>query len=155
MTFIKCAAITFMMFMTMESIGFADAVEPSHRVAMPTVSSTLEDQTGLALTIYNVNLGLIKDQRQLRLGKGTGELRFMDVASQIIPIVMMKILMTGIAPKNIKALLYSHYDPDVCGSMAYMIDICENDDLPILSHSHNALFSIPVSRSSTTGSSGI
>ncbi len=49
------------------------------------LSTDLEDQIGLALTIYNVNLGLVKDQRELRMPKGTGELKFMDVASQIIP----------------------------------------------------------------------
>lgn len=49
------------------------------------LSTGLEDQTGVALTIYNVNLGLVKDQREIKLSKGTGELRFMDVASQIIP----------------------------------------------------------------------
>ncbi|MDH5769377.1 MAG: DUF4139 domain-containing protein [Nitrospirota bacterium] len=49
------------------------------------LSTGLEDQTGVALTIYNVNLGLVKDQREIKLLKGTGELRFMDVASQIIP----------------------------------------------------------------------
>lgn len=48
-------------------------------------STGLEDQTGIALTIYNVNLGLVKDHRELRIPKGTGELRFMDVAAQIIP----------------------------------------------------------------------
>lgn len=48
-------------------------------------SSTLEDQSAVALTIYNVNLGLVKDQRQIGLAKGVRELQFMDVASQIIP----------------------------------------------------------------------
>ena len=48
-------------------------------------TSTLDDQTGMALTIYNVNLGLVKDQRQIKLFKGAGNLRFMDVASQIMP----------------------------------------------------------------------
>lgn len=48
-------------------------------------SSTLDDQTGVALTIYNVNLGLVKDQRTIRLFTGIGDLRFMDVASQIMP----------------------------------------------------------------------
>jgi len=47
--------------------------------------TTLEDQTGVAVTIYNVNLGLVKDRREIKLPKGTGDLRFMDVASQIIP----------------------------------------------------------------------
>lgn len=50
----------------------------------PVVSSEA-DQTGLALTIYNDNLALVKDRRTVRLGTGNGELRFMDVASQIIP----------------------------------------------------------------------
>ncbi len=49
------------------------------------VTSTLDDQQSVSLTIYNVNLGLVKDQRTLRMPKGIGELRFMDVASQIIP----------------------------------------------------------------------
>lgn len=49
------------------------------------LSTTLEDQRGVAVTIYNVNLGLVKDQREIRLPQGTGELRFMDVASKIIP----------------------------------------------------------------------
>ncbi|MFQ6031723.1 MAG: DUF4139 domain-containing protein, partial [Candidatus Zixiibacteriota bacterium] len=49
------------------------------------LSTTLEDQKGVAVTIYNVNLGLVKDQREIRLPLGIGELRFMDVASKIIP----------------------------------------------------------------------
>ncbi len=49
------------------------------------LSSSEADQTGVALTIYNVNLGLVKDQRALKLPDGTSELRFMDVAAQIIP----------------------------------------------------------------------
>lgn len=49
------------------------------------LSSGVEDQTGVAITIYNVNLGLVKDEREIRIPKGTGELRFMDVASGIIP----------------------------------------------------------------------
>jgi hypothetical protein len=49
------------------------------------LSTGIEDQTGVAVTIYNVNLGLVKDQREIRLTRGMGEVRFMDVASQIIP----------------------------------------------------------------------
>jgi len=49
------------------------------------LTTGLEDQTGVAVTIYNVNLGLVKDQREIKLAKGMGEVRFMDVASQIIP----------------------------------------------------------------------
>jgi hypothetical protein len=49
------------------------------------ITTTLDDQKSVSLTIYNVNLGLVKDHRQLKLPKGVTELRFTDVASQIIP----------------------------------------------------------------------
>lgn len=62
---------------------------PGEHSENPAVSHTLssgpEDQTGVAITIYNVNLGLVKDQRWVDITKGTGSLRFMGVASQIIP----------------------------------------------------------------------
>ncbi|WP_236685603.1 DUF4139 domain-containing protein [Geobacter pickeringii] len=45
----------------------------------------MADQKGVELTIYNQNLGLVKDRREIRLGAGSGELRFMDVAAQVIP----------------------------------------------------------------------
>lgn len=49
------------------------------------LSSGAGDQVGVALTIYNTNLGLVKDRRAIRFMQGKGELRFMDVAAQIIP----------------------------------------------------------------------
>ena len=48
-------------------------------------TSTLADQTGVALTVYNSSLGLVKYRRLVRLPAGVGELRFMDVAARIIP----------------------------------------------------------------------
>ena len=63
------------------SVSAAENKETRNGVA----ASTSEDQTGVALTIYNVNLALVKDQRQIKLFKGVGDLRFMDVSSQIIP----------------------------------------------------------------------
>jgi hypothetical protein len=48
-------------------------------------TTTIAEQTGVALTIYNSNLGLVKDLRVLHLPKGRSELRFMDVATAIIP----------------------------------------------------------------------
>ncbi len=64
--------------------GIASGAEQS-AVKAKSLSSTLEDQSGVAVTIYNVNLGLVKDQRLINLPEGLGELKFMDVASQIIP----------------------------------------------------------------------
>jgi len=55
-------------------------------------------------------------------------------------IVMMKILQTGIAPEQIAALIYHHIDPDLCGSMSNMVDICKNPGLMVLSDPDNNIF---------------
>jgi hypothetical protein len=47
--------------------------------------STLSDQSSVNLTVYNMGRGLVKDVRKLTVPVGQGELRFMDVASQIMP----------------------------------------------------------------------
>ena len=54
--------------------------------------------------------------------------------------VMTKILQTGVDPRRIEALVYQHYDPDLCGSMANLIDICDNPDLRIYTERHNEAF---------------
>lgn len=64
-------------------IGIAWATSQNSKP--PSTSSTIDDQQSVALTIYNVNLGLVKDRRRINLPLGVGELRFMDVASQVIP----------------------------------------------------------------------
>jgi hypothetical protein len=49
------------------------------------LTSTLQDQQNVAVTIYNSNIGLVKDTRQIDLSRGTFELKFMDVAAKIDP----------------------------------------------------------------------
>lgn len=56
--------------------------------AQDAVKSTLEDQTGVEVTVYNNNLGLVKDTRDVALTAGEGELQFMDVASYILPVTV-------------------------------------------------------------------
>lgn len=51
----------------------------------PSGQSTIDDQSNVAITVYNSNLGLVKDTRTLRLPRGASMLRFMDVAQQINP----------------------------------------------------------------------
>jgi hypothetical protein len=53
--------------------------------ALEQLSTGIEDQIGLEITVYNSNIGLVKDRRQVKLQKGIHELKFMDVAAQIIP----------------------------------------------------------------------
>ena len=39
----------------------------------------------LAITVYNSDLAMIRDVRQLQLARGTGQLRFMDIAATVNP----------------------------------------------------------------------
>jgi hypothetical protein len=48
-------------------------------------SSTLDDQTDLAITVYNSDIALVRDVRDLRLPQGSFDLRFMDIAATVNP----------------------------------------------------------------------
>ena len=72
------------------------ALAPEHiLIATPTLaaapapsdvsSSTLDDQVDLAVTVYNSDLALIRDTRNLRLGQGVTDLHFMDIAATVNP----------------------------------------------------------------------
>jgi hypothetical protein len=45
----------------------------------------LGDQTGIAVTIYNQDLALVRDQRNVALDKGENDVAFIDVSAQIRP----------------------------------------------------------------------
>jgi len=47
--------------------------------------STLQDQQEVAVTIYNDNLALVKDQRKIKLKTGVNSLALRDVSAQIRP----------------------------------------------------------------------
>jgi hypothetical protein len=51
----------------------------------PGVTTTSQDQQSLSVTIYNSNIGLVRDVRKINLQSGLSELKFMDVAAQINP----------------------------------------------------------------------
>ncbi|HTZ49330.1 MAG TPA: DUF4139 domain-containing protein [Verrucomicrobiae bacterium] len=48
-------------------------------------TTTLSDQTDLAVTVYNSNIALIRDVRQLQLPTGVFRLKFMDIAATVNP----------------------------------------------------------------------
>lgn len=54
-------------------------------VAAEESRSTLDDQKSVAVTIYNENLALVKDQRKIQLGSGQNTLAFRDVSAQMRP----------------------------------------------------------------------
>ena len=60
------------------------------------LTSTLTDQQNVSVTIYNSNVGLVKDIRLIDLKSGVQELKFMDVAAKIDPTtVHIKSLING------------------------------------------------------------
>jgi len=56
--------------------------------SQPVAKSTGDDQIAVEVTVYNSNLGLIKETRKITLPKGEGELRFMDVAAHVMPVTV-------------------------------------------------------------------
>src|SRR5271163_1924277 len=51
----------------------------------PDSSTSLNDQTELAVTVYNSNIALVRDVRQLTLPSGSFRLKFMDIAATVNP----------------------------------------------------------------------
>jgi hypothetical protein len=70
------------------ALGVSDAAPA--RQAAPDASpqvqtTTLDDQTDLAVTVYNSNIALVRDVRRLTLTRGTSDLHFMDIAATVNP----------------------------------------------------------------------
>jgi hypothetical protein len=78
--------------------------------AQNTESSTLADQKDLAVTVYNSNLALVRDVRQLRLPTGAVDLRFMDIAAKVNPATVHIVSLT--APKAL-TVLEQNYEYDL------------------------------------------
>jgi hypothetical protein len=49
------------------------------------LTTTLNDQAEVSLTVYNSDIALVRDVRNLQLARGTGNLRFMDIAATVNP----------------------------------------------------------------------
>lgn len=47
--------------------------------------STLAEQSQVALTVYNSNIALVREQREIELAAGANTLQFVDVPAQIMP----------------------------------------------------------------------
>jgi hypothetical protein len=77
------------------------------------LSITREDQREVMVTIYNGNLGLVKDLREVRLPASTTEVWFMDVAAQIDPTTVH--LRSVTAPAGLK-ILEQNYEYDLLSS---------------------------------------
>jgi hypothetical protein len=61
----------------------ATVAQAAPGVAQP--SSTLDDQVELAVTVYNSDIALVRDVRNVQLPQGTFDLRYMDIAATVNP----------------------------------------------------------------------
>jgi len=78
---------------------------------------TQQEQRDLAVTIYNGNLGLVRDIREVRLPVGSGQVQFMDVAAQIDPTSVHLKSLTD--PTGLK-ILEQNYEYDLLSSQKLM-----------------------------------
>jgi hypothetical protein len=92
------------------AVSLAAAAAP---VAAAPLSITRDDQREVMVTIYNGNLGLVKDLREVRLPAGTTEVWFMDVAAQIDPTTVH--LRSLSAPAGLR-ILEQNYEYDLLSS---------------------------------------
>lgn len=83
---------------------------PQARAATRTPTTTEEHQQAVAVTIYNGNLGLVKDIRKIELLRGIHDLKFMDVAAQINPATVHLKSVTD--PKGLR-ILEQNYEYDL------------------------------------------
>src|SRR6267143_2783393 len=67
------------------AITSVDAQEKEARPSSPDQATSLSDQTDLAVTVYNSNIALVRDVRQLTLPSGYFRLKFMDIAATVNP----------------------------------------------------------------------
>jgi hypothetical protein len=81
------------------------------------VSVTRDDQREVMVTIYNGNLGLVKDLRDARLPAGVNEVQFMDVAAAIDPTTVHLKSLTDAAGLKI---LEQNYEYDLLTSEKLM-----------------------------------
>ena len=72
--------------------------------------STLADQQEVAVTIYNENLALIKDQRKLQLKRGATALAFRDVSARMRPETA---LLRSISAPGSVSVLEQNFDFDL------------------------------------------
>jgi hypothetical protein len=82
---VALAALLFALPLFYRSAFAQNSGQADQKPADGTVTTTLADQSDLSVTVYNSNLALVRDVRQLTLPPGESRLRFMDIAASINP----------------------------------------------------------------------
>jgi hypothetical protein len=92
------------------SIGSPEGAAGPAASPMLRAAVTQEQQKEVALTIYNGNLGLVKDIRELALPPGTSDVKFMDVAALIDP---TSVHLKSLKDANSLRILEQNYEYDL------------------------------------------
>lgn len=88
----------------------ATLASPGFALASDEILSTLQDQQEVAVTIYNDNLALVKDQRKANLKAGLNSLALRDVSAQIRPETA---LLRSLSSAGSLAILEQNFDFDL------------------------------------------
>src|SRR5581483_11399634 len=76
----------------------------------PQDTSTLSDQSELAVTVYNSDIALVRDVRDVQLAHGTFDLRFMDIAATVNPATVH---FRSLTEPNAVSVLEQNYEYDL------------------------------------------
>lgn len=87
--------------------------------ATQNVSTGLNDQESVAVTVYNSDIGLIKDIRQLTLPSGFTELHFAEVAAKIMP---QTVHIKSLSNPHQLHVLEQNYEYDLLTRASYSIN---------------------------------
>ena len=81
------AAVCFAVMASAGLVFYAPGSQPGAAApgALGQDSTTLNDQTDLAVTVYNSDIALVRDVRNVQLPPGTFDLKFMDIAATVNP----------------------------------------------------------------------
>jgi len=81
------ARMCFALLVGIVGVAFSIDTAPASVSAAPSQqhTSTLTDQTDLALTVYNSDIALVRDVRNVQLPSGSFDLSFMDIAATVNP----------------------------------------------------------------------
>ena len=92
------------------SLGSVSLCSTSIAQAETATVSPQSDQTSVAVTIYNEDLALVKDNRKLNLSNGLSALSFRDVSAQIKPETA---LLRSLLPNSSLQVLEQNFDFDL------------------------------------------
>ncbi len=92
--------------------GHDGRVEAVKRADPAVVTATLKDQTDLFVTVYNSNIALVRDVRQLALPSGTLDLQLADIAASVNPATVH---FRSLSEPSKLAMLEQNYEYDLLG----------------------------------------